>query len=147
MLSGEFYNHGLLLSLAHGVFVVPQIKKLDVGDKDKEGTEVDEEQLLSLDRRQVEFEIATLAETMQNMTPNMAAIEEYKRKEEQHNERLAELDQVTGQRDEARNRFDELRKERLDKFMAGFGVITNKLKEMYQVSLCVGLCSEDFRSK
>ena len=67
------------------------------------------------------------------MTPNMAAIEEYRRKEELHQARLEELDSVTGERDEARRSYEGLRKERLDKFMGGFSVITNKLKEMYQV--------------
>lgn len=67
------------------------------------------------------------------MTPNMAAIDEYKRKEEVYLERLGELNTITGERDEARMEFDRLRKQRLDEFMAGFGVITSKLKEMYQV--------------
>ncbi len=32
-----------------------------------------------------------------------------------------------------RARFEDMRKQRLDEFMAGFSVITSKLKEMYQV--------------
>lgn len=47
--------------------------------------------------------------------------------------RLEELDAITGERDEARRRFEELRKQRLDQFMTGFSTITYKLKEMYQV--------------
>ena len=53
--------------------------------------------------------------------------------EELHAVRLAELDTVTAERDEARKRFEELRKQRLDQFMTGFSTITYKLKEMYQV--------------
>ena len=64
--------------------------------------------------------------------------------EELHNERLAELDAITAERDEGRMRFEELRKQRLDQFMTGFSTITYKLKEMYQVWLspytCEGLC-------
>ena len=106
------------------------------GDEDNENsTEMDEEHLLALDRRELECEIAALGEKLEQMTPNMAAIEEYRRKEEQHKERLRELDQVTGERDDARNKFDELRKDRLDRFMKGFSAITNKLKEMYQVRM------------
>ena len=36
-------------------------------------------------------------------------------------------------RDGQRKQVDELRKTRLDEFMSGFSVITNKLKEMYQM--------------
>ena len=57
----------------------------------------------------------------------------YPPQDELHTARLAELDSITSERDEARKRFEELRKERLDKFMTGFSTITYKLKEMYQV--------------
>ena len=73
-----------------------------------------------------------LEERLQQMAPNMAAIDEYKRKEAVYLERLEELNAITVERDEARLEFDRLRKQRLDEFMAGFGVITGKLKEMYQ---------------
>ena len=53
--------------------------------------------------------------------------------EELHQARLKELDEMTSERDAARLEFESMRKQRLDLFMAGFSVITNKLKEMYQV--------------
>ena len=53
--------------------------------------------------------------------------------EELHQARLKELDQMTSERDTARVEFESMRKQRLDEFMAGFSIITNKLKEMYQV--------------
>ncbi len=95
--------------------------------------ELSEEELVALETETVQSEIATLEERVGQMTPNMAAIQEFKRKEQLHQQRLEELDQVTGQRDEARKDFEGMRKQRLDKFMAGFSIITNKLKEMYQV--------------
>lgn len=73
------------------------------------------------------------------MQPNMSAIAEYKKKEEQYLQRAQELDVATSDRDAARKEFDDLRKQRLDCFMAGFSVITTKLKEMYQV--CIIFCS------
>lgn len=91
------------------------------------------EGLLVVDNQLLESEITALRERLEQMTPNMASIEEYKRKEELHLVRLKELDAVTEGRDEARKEFEGMRKERLDKFMAGFSMITNKLKEMYQV--------------
>ena len=53
--------------------------------------------------------------------------------EELYLQRVGELDQITDLRDSQRKYFDDLRKQRLDEFMAGFSVITNKLKEMYQM--------------
>ena len=49
-------------------------------------------------------------------------------------DKVAELNQITSARDTARDQHEDLRKKRLSEFMAGFLVITNKLKEMYQVS-------------
>jgi hypothetical protein len=48
---------------------------------------------------------------------------------------VAELDEITQIRDRARKRHDDLRKTRLNEFMEGFGIITGKLKEMYQVNI------------
>ena len=47
--------------------------------------------------------------------------------------KLAELEAVTIQRNAARKEYETLRGQRLDMFMGGFGVITLKLKEMYQM--------------
>jgi hypothetical protein len=47
--------------------------------------------------------------------------------------RVAELEAVSSARDAARRSWDALRKRRLDEFMAGFGIITLRLKEMYQM--------------
>ncbi|KAL3941771.1 MAG: hypothetical protein SGBAC_003915 [Bacillariaceae sp.] len=64
---------------------------------------------------------------------NMGAITEYKKKEADYFTRVAELDQVTDERNDARREHEELRRERLEMFMEGFGAITLKLKEMYQM--------------
>ena len=53
--------------------------------------------------------------------------------EELYQSRLKDLDGITAERDDARKQFEDMRKQRLDLFMAGFSVITSKLKEMYQV--------------
>jgi structural maintenance of chromosome 4 len=45
-----------------------------------------------------------------------------------------EFETVTKQRDEQKAKYEDLRKQRLDEFMAGFNMISSKLKEMYQVS-------------
>ena len=48
-------------------------------------------------------------------------------------ERVAELDEMTAKRDQQRKHHDDLRKQRLNDFMEGFGIITGRLKEMYQM--------------
>ena len=47
--------------------------------------------------------------------------------------RLYELEQVTEARNAVRRTYEDLRRQRLEEFMAGFGVISLKLKEMYQM--------------
>lgn len=47
--------------------------------------------------------------------------------------RVAELDEITSERDNFRQAYEDLRKQRLNEFMAGFNIITNKLKENYQM--------------
>lgn len=67
------------------------------------------------------------------MSPNLQAIADYRKKEEIYLARVAELDDVTRQRDEERKNVDTLRKARLSEFMEGFAIITTKLKELYQM--------------
>lgn len=55
--------------------------------------------------------------------------------------RAQEAEDTTNQRDTQKQHYDQLRKQRLDEFMAGFTAISFKLKEMYQV--CVSRDSRD----
>jgi structural maintenance of chromosome 4 len=64
---------------------------------------------------------------------NMGAIAEYRKKEADYLARVDELDNVTEQRNEARKKHEDLRRQRLEMFMEGFGQITLRLKEMYQM--------------
>lgn len=96
-------------------------------------TELTPEALTDIDKEGVQYEITVLEEKLAQMKPNMAAIAEYRKKEELYLQRVGELDKITDLRDQQRKYFEELRKQRLDEFMAGFSVITNKLKEMYQM--------------
>ena len=47
--------------------------------------------------------------------------------------RVLDLEEVTESRNEARKMHEDLRRLRLEMFMDGFGQITLKLKEMYQM--------------
>merc|ERR1712172_257635 len=89
--------------------------------------------LRKFDVEVIQQELNIIAEKIAASKPNMAAIEEYKRKNKIYLERVSELDAMTLKRDEQRKHHDELRKQRLNDFMEGFGIITGKLKEMYQM--------------
>lgn len=90
-------------------------------------------ELAALDRDRVRADIAEREEQLAAMKPNMAAIREFRKKEAEYQVRLSELAESTERRDRVRAEHDALRKQRLDEFMTGFGMITMKLKEMYQM--------------
>ncbi|XP_062409333.1 structural maintenance of chromosomes protein 4 [Sardina pilchardus] len=77
--------------------------------------------------------IALLEDRCAHIKPNLGAIAEFKKKEELYLQRVSELDDITTQRDDFKRGYEELRKQRLHEFMAGFNIITNKLKENYQM--------------
>ncbi|XP_060098400.1 structural maintenance of chromosomes protein 4 isoform X1 [Heteronotia binoei] len=78
-------------------------------------------------------QIALLEAQCHEMKPNLGAIAEFNKKEELYLKRVAELDEITSERDNFRQAYEDLRKQRLNEFMAGFNIITNKLKENYQM--------------
>ncbi|KAG7264619.1 hypothetical protein CRUP_025081 [Coryphaenoides rupestris] len=53
--------------------------------------------------------------------------------EELYLQRVAQLDEITTERDNFKRGYEDLRKQRLNEFMTGFNIITNKLKENYQM--------------
>ena len=61
-----------------------EIKKLDLGEEG--GAKMEEAELEAVDKQAVEYEITMLEERLKQMTPNMAAIEDYKRKVSQNDE-------------------------------------------------------------
>jgi len=122
-------------------------KKISELNKQKARTQIEEEEgkeletlpVLSVeelsrqDSEALESEIAILEEAISKMKPNMTAIKEYYRKEKEYSERMKDLDIATEKRDEIRKDYETLRQKRLHEFMAGFGEITLRLKEMYQM--------------
>ncbi|XP_066938729.1 structural maintenance of chromosomes protein 4 [Macrobrachium rosenbergii] len=105
-------------------------------EKDNEEGELavlDEAALDEIDIKQLKYQITVLEDKLAQSKPNLAAVQEYRKKEEIYLQRVAELDEITGKRDEQRKYHEDLRKQRLNEFMAGFTIISNKLKEMYQM--------------
>lgn len=63
----------------------------------------------------------------------MSVLQEFRRRQTEFDERQADLNKVTAERDSGKTRYDDLRQTRHFEFMAGFNAISSKLKEMYQV--------------
>jgi len=96
---------------------------------------LDTETLESADKEQIKYDIAVLEEERDRLKKicNLDTIRQYREKEQEYQERLTELEKATDVRNTCREKLEELRKKRLDEFMAGFARITLKLKEMYQM--------------
>jgi len=101
--------------------------------QNEELSKLTDEEIKEIDDTAIAYEITVLTEKLGQSSPNMAAIADYFKKEEAYLERVKELEDVTQQRDNKRKEHDDLRKQRLDEFMAAFSIITSKLKEMYQM--------------
>jgi structural maintenance of chromosome 4 len=82
-----------------------------------------------------------ISEKLHSAKPNLTVLEEYRKHFEDYIVKMEELEKATKGRDEAKNQYDELRQKRLDEFMKGFGIISQKLKEMYQVCLLYFRCT------
>ena len=74
-----------------------------------------------------------LLEKLKKAKPNLSVLKDYRKREEEFLRRASDLDTVTKLRDEQKQKYEDLTKQRLDEFMTGFNTISLKLKEMYQV--------------
>ncbi|KAJ2158033.1 Structural maintenance of chromosomes protein 4 [Coemansia sp. RSA 552] len=95
--------------------------------------ELSVDELDSVDAASLEAQIEQVEARLQRTRPNLSVLTEYARRAREHRKRLGELEAMTSQRDSAQSELDELRTRRLEEFMAGFNVISYKLKEMYQM--------------
>lgn len=93
---------------------------------------LDDETLRALDRRALQSALTQAEERVQRSAVDVDVLDEVRRVDAAYASRAADLEAVTTERDSAQARFDALRKERLERFMAGFSQISLKLKEMYQ---------------
>ncbi|KAF9958569.1 hypothetical protein BGZ70_009140 [Mortierella alpina] len=95
--------------------------------------EIPETDLAMIDKEELEQQIQRLDQELSTTKPNLSVLEEYKKREEEYLARAKDLEEITVRREEAKKEYDELRKRRLDEFMAGFQIISLRLKEMYQM--------------
>ena len=64
---------------------------------------------------------------------DLTAIDKFVEKDREYNERKEELDHVAEERNSARDEYEGLRKLRQDEFSAGFKIISDQLKDMYEM--------------
>eukprot|EP00038_Savillea_parva_P009804 m.185960 g.185960 ORF g.185960 m.185960 type:complete len:1307 (+) comp16612_c0_seq1:91-4011(+) len=96
-------------------------------------TELSEEYLATVDVEQLEYDINILEEKLGKKKHNAKAITDYYAKENEYINKVTDLDAITEKRDGVRAEYESMRKARLEKFFAGFKIISTKLKEMYQM--------------
>merc|ERR1719245_8317 len=121
-------------TIQHWKREISKLKLEDIPGEEKDNLkEFNHEELQEVDVDQCKMELNLLEESLASKRPDLKAIDEFNRKEAVYLERVSELEEITQKRDRARKRHDDLRKTRLNEFMEGFGIITGKLKEMYQM--------------
>ncbi|KAH3351181.1 hypothetical protein KXV52_008637 [Aspergillus fumigatus] len=91
------------------------------------------DELSEMNKESLKAVIAALEEKTQNASVDLSVIEEYRRRAAEYESRAADLATALASRDSAKARLDGLRSARLNGFMEGFGIISLRLKEMYQM--------------
>ncbi|KAF9819247.1 hypothetical protein IEO21_02286 [Rhodonia placenta] len=91
------------------------------------------EELSQFRKRELVADAELLDEKLKNSKPDLSVLKDYRKREEEFLKRAQDLEAVTKERDAKKQEYDRLTKQRLDEFMAGFGTISLKLKEMYQM--------------
>ncbi|KAJ5692452.1 Structural maintenance of chromosomes protein [Penicillium macrosclerotiorum] len=91
------------------------------------------DELDAMNKESLKAVIAALEEKVQNASVDLSVIDEYRRRAAEHESRSADLATALASRDGAKSRLDGLRSARLNGFMEGFGIISLRLKEMYQM--------------
>lgn len=108
----------------------------DLGDDEQEPAELQtftKDELEEMEKDSLKAVIAALEEKTQSSPVDLSVIEEYRRRTAEHESRSADLATSLTSRDSAKSRLDGLRSARLNGFMEGFGTISLRLKEMYQM--------------
>nr|ATL75373.1 structural maintenance of chromosomes 4B [Diachasma muliebre] len=96
-------------------------------------TDPTDEELSRLDTRTVATNLAAAKERLPDSIPNMQIIQDFLEKDAIFIQRSKDVEEVTKMRNTMRAGYDLAKKRRTEEFFAGFIVITNKLKEMYQM--------------
>lgn len=91
------------------------------------------DELRDMDKEVLKKEVANVEARLRDVNVDLAVLEEYRRRLEEHTARTMDLNMAVVERDNAKKMCDDLRKRRLEEFMEGFSTISLRLKEMYQM--------------
>ena len=95
-------------------------------------TKYTNEELEEIEIDTLNEEIQEIEEKLKSMKPNLAAIQNYIELEDKFRKRMADLEEAEKNKAELDAKYDDLKKKRLDEFMAGFIAIKTKLKEIFR---------------
>ncbi|XP_017134190.1 structural maintenance of chromosomes protein 4 [Drosophila elegans] len=95
--------------------------------------ELSEEELEAESLEALQYKQTMLEEDLKTKKPNLGCIKEFNERRIVYLDRVRVLEDITSKRNEMRDKYEEVRKRRYKEFMAGFFIITRKLKEMYQM--------------
>ncbi|UZJ52199.1 hypothetical protein CBS101457_001519 [Exobasidium rhododendri] len=102
------------------------------------------DELRSFNKEHLKAEIVVYEGKLQQGSGNLSVLQEYRKREQEFLARARDLEQTTQERDEAKQRHDDLRKQRHESFKTGFDIISSKLKEMYQTITLGGNAELEF---
>lgn len=103
------------------------------GENVEELIELKEEELNELDENVLIGNLQKVKKRLPTEVPNMQLIAEYKEKDALYLQRVTDVEKITIERNRIRDIYETTRRRKIQEFLAGFTIITDKLKEMYQM--------------
>ncbi|KAI8939318.1 hypothetical protein NX059_003108 [Plenodomus lindquistii] len=97
------------------------------------------DELQDMDKSELKAAIASLEKKNESTQVDLAVLEEYRKRVEEHAARSTDLATATATRDVVKARGIDLSNRRRDEFQTGFDLINARLKEMYQMITMGGL--------
>lgn len=95
--------------------------------------ELSDEEINELNEKVVTEKLDKAMQHLPKDIPNMQIIADYEEKDKLYLKRVADLELITTERNNLRDIYEKSRRQRMSEFLTGFTLITNKLKEMYQM--------------
>ena len=135
----KHYSHLLKSLRLHDIQSLSSLEAINTNSMEESDSspgielkKIDEDDLEGVGIDHLKKEIQKLEDNLKSQTPNLQAIQNYRELQIKFMERVNELDEITNERDNLCNKFEDTRKKRLDEFMSGFTRIRLKLKEIYR---------------
>ncbi|XP_063698860.1 structural maintenance of chromosomes protein 4 [Culicoides brevitarsis] len=110
-----------------------KLHKIPNEDEPEPFKQYTEEELNGYAMADIQYQYTSQEEQLSKSKPNFSVIDEFNSKRGTYLDRVRDLEDVTAKRNEMRQTYDDVRKLRFSEFMAGFNIITKKLKEMYRM--------------